>query len=189
MKKTSLQSQLSNLLNDIEAAYIDLVGGNKWEGITASPPVSSFLASPSVDDAAEEEHARTLAARVNMPWEEWVKKYAECHHCGKKGHIRPDCPDYLKKIDSGEIRRPPFRAARPQARQHYRKLPTPARRPPDKTRNDPKMKAFLSAFNALFDDNDEDANDDEGSAGDDNDGTDIDEDVYNFLAKVGCLKD
>ena len=69
------------------------------------------------------------------------------------------------------------------------KLPTPARRPPDKTRNDPKMKAFLSACNALFDDNDEDANDDEGSAGDDNDGTDIDEDVYNFLAKVGCLKD
>ena len=57
MRKTSLLSQLNNLLGDIEAAYIDLVGGNKWESITASPPVSSFLASPSVDDAAEEEQA------------------------------------------------------------------------------------------------------------------------------------
>ncbi len=192
MIKSSLQSQLSILLGDIEATYIDLVGGNKWEGITASPPASSFLASPSVDDAEEEENARTLAAKADMPWDEWVKRFAECHYCGKKGHIRPDCPEYIKKIASGEIKKP-LRPPRTQARPNYRRAPPPARRPTQKNQKDPKMKAFLSAFNALFDDNDDDTpspdNDDDGSAGDENNDTEMDEDVYNFLAKVGCLKD
>jgi hypothetical protein len=30
MQVTSLQSQLNNLLNDIEVTYLDLVGGNSW---------------------------------------------------------------------------------------------------------------------------------------------------------------
>jgi hypothetical protein len=37
MKGKSLQSQLCNLLDDIEMTYLDLVGGNKWDGIVASP--------------------------------------------------------------------------------------------------------------------------------------------------------
>jgi hypothetical protein len=189
MKKSSLQSQLSILLGDIEATYLDLVGGNKWEGITASPPASSFIASPTNDDI-DERDARALAAKADMPWDEWVRKFAECHYCGKKGHIRPDCPDYLKKIESGEIKKP-FRPHRNQPRPNYRRVPPPRR--PQKSNTNPKMKAFLSAFNALFDDNDEtpmlDGGDEGSTTGDDIDDAEVDKDVYNFLAKVGCLKE
>jgi hypothetical protein len=108
---------LSSLLNDIEATYLDLVGGNKWEGIVASPASSSFIASPHGD--ADEREARALAAKSNIPWDEWVKLYAKFHHCGKKGHICPYCPDYLKKIENGEVKQP-FRPHRSQPRPNYR---------------------------------------------------------------------
>jgi hypothetical protein len=45
MRGSSLQSQLSNLLNDIEVTYLDQVGGNLWNGIVASPAQSSFMAN------------------------------------------------------------------------------------------------------------------------------------------------
>ncbi len=55
------------------------------------------------------------------------------------------------------------------------------------------MKAFLSAFNDLFDDNDDtpmlDGGDEGSTTGDDIDDAGVDEDVYNFLANVGCLKE
>ncbi len=59
---------------------------------------------------------------------------------------------------------------------------------------DPKMKAFLSAFNALFDGSVNKASvegdeDDSQSDVDDHAEEDIDDDVYNFLAKVGSLKE
>ena len=59
---------------------------------------------------------------------------------------------------------------------------------------DPKMKAFLSAFNALFDGSVNKASvegDKDDSQSDVNNHTeeDIDDDVYNFLAKVGSLKE
>jgi hypothetical protein len=189
MKKSSLQSQLSILLGDIKATYLDLVGGNKWEGITASPPAFSFIASPTNDDI-DERDARALAAKANMPWDEWVRKFAECHYCGKKGHICPDCPDYLKKIESGKIKKP-FRPHRNQPRPNFCRVPPPRR--PQKSNTNPKMKAFLSAFNSLFDDNDEtpmlDGSNEGSTTVDDIDDAEVDEDVYNFLAKVGCLKE
>jgi hypothetical protein len=95
MKGKSLQSQLCNLLDDIEMTYLDLVGGNKWDGIVASTVQSSFISNGPHDDGDERE-ARALAAKSNIPWNEWVKLYAKCHHCGAKGHIHPHCPDYLK---------------------------------------------------------------------------------------------
>jgi hypothetical protein len=121
MKGKSLQSQLSNLLNDIEATDLDLVGGNKWDGIVASPAQSSFIANGPRDDVDERE-ARALAAKSNIPWDEWVKLYAKCHHCGEKGHIRPNCPAYLKKIESGEIKHP-YRPNRSQPRPTNRGVP------------------------------------------------------------------
>jgi hypothetical protein len=102
MKGTSIKSQLSNLLSDIEATYLDLVSGSKWEGIVASPASSSFIASPQ--DDADVQEACALAAKSNIPWDEWVKLYAKCQHCGKQGHVRPECPAYLKKIKTGEIK-------------------------------------------------------------------------------------
>jgi hypothetical protein len=42
--------------------------------------------------------ACAMAAMKNLPWDEWVKKYAKCHHCGAQDHIHPNCPIYLDKI-------------------------------------------------------------------------------------------
>jgi hypothetical protein len=188
MKGKSLQYQLSSLLNDIEATYLDLVGGNKWEGIVASPASSSFIASPQ--DDADECEARALAAKSNIPWDEWVKLYAKCHHCGKKGHIRPNCPDYLKKIENGEVKRP-FPPHRSQPRPNYcGVIPQGCQQ---KFSKDPKMKAFLSAFNALFDGNDDSnkagGNNDKSNHNDKDDDEEMDDNIYNFFAKVGSLKE
>ena len=106
MSKSSIQSQLSILLGNIEATYLNLVSGNKWEGITASPPASSFIANGPIDDDYVSGEAQVLAAKEGMPWDAWVCKFAECHHCGKKGHIRTQCQDYLKKLKSGKLKRP-----------------------------------------------------------------------------------
>ncbi len=60
MKGKSIQSQLCNLFDDIEMTYLDLVGGNKWDGIFTSPVPSSFIANGPLDDSDEHE-ARALA--------------------------------------------------------------------------------------------------------------------------------
>jgi hypothetical protein len=186
MKGKSIQSQLCNLLNDIEMTYLDLVGGNKWDGKVASPTPSSFVANgPFID--GDEHEACALAAKSNIPWDDWVKLYAKCHHCGAKGHIRPHCPDYLKKLESGEIKRP-FRPSINQPRPTNRGVPQPHRQ---NVMKDPKMKASLSAFNALFNEKASKEGDEENSQSDVDDHAeeDIDDDVYNFLAKVGSLKE
>jgi hypothetical protein len=61
---------------------------------------------------------------------------------------------------------------------------------------DPKAKAFLSAFYALFDGGDnnvdkKDSGDDESSnsEGEGQGHGEFDEDIYNFLAKFGSLKE
>jgi hypothetical protein len=46
---TPLQSQLNDLLNNLEVTYLDLVGGQLWSGITTTPHQSSFLVD-SIDD-------------------------------------------------------------------------------------------------------------------------------------------
>jgi hypothetical protein len=116
MQDTSLQSQLNNLLNDIKVTYLDLVGGNSWFGIAAAPTQSSFIAKVQQDEEDECE-ARALAVKSNLPWDAWVKLHAKCHHCGEKGHIRLQCPDYLKKIKFKEIKQAyhPNYCGQPQA--------------------------------------------------------------------------
>jgi hypothetical protein len=44
IKTTSLYSQLVNLLGDLETTYLELVGGQKWEGIATRPHKASFKA-------------------------------------------------------------------------------------------------------------------------------------------------
>ncbi len=53
-----------------------------------SPHGSTFVAGINNDD--EVDQARAMVAMVAMkdlPWDEWVKKYAKCHLCGEQGHI------------------------------------------------------------------------------------------------------
>jgi hypothetical protein len=109
-RATSLHTQLVDILNDLESVYLDLVGGELWAGVNATPQASSFKAAlANGDDAnavvlAAVKHMPAdvkvlmLVADKTLPWEEWVKLYATCHHWGEKGHIRPMCPKYLAAI-------------------------------------------------------------------------------------------
>jgi hypothetical protein len=105
MKNTSLQNQLNDVLNNLKTSYLDLVGGKLWAGISSSPQGSALIAGSGYKDKVE--HAQAMAAMKNMLWDEWVKLYAKCHHCGEKDHICPDCPKYLQQVKSGEIVRGP----------------------------------------------------------------------------------
>ncbi len=187
MQSTSLHQQLHDVLNNLDATYLDLVGGKLWAGITASPHSSSFVAGTAADD--EINQARTIAAMKNLPWDEWGKKYAKCHHCGKQGHIHPNCPIYLDKIKSGKIKRGVMRPSPcgpPKA--------CPPGHPAQQIyfMKDPQAYAFFSAFQALF-------TTDEG-AGDNNDALtkannaaqdqDTEEDdLHGFLSMVGYFRE
>ncbi len=126
-----------------------------------------------------------MAAKSNIPWNEWVKLYLKCHHCGVKRHIRPHCPDYLKKINSGEIKRP-LRPHKSQLRPTNHGVPQARRQ---NFANNQKMKAFLTAFNALFERSvktDSTEGDDNASQSDGGEHAkeELDNDIYNFLAKL-----
>jgi hypothetical protein len=187
MQTSSLQSQVNDILTDLEATYLDLIGGNLWAGVNASPAKTVFMAEQ--DDEIIE--ARALAAQKKLPFEEWARLFAKCHFCGKKGHIRPDCPDYIAKVKSGEITLPP--------RKHGAR-PKPSGNPKFRRDflKDPKTKAFwAAAFKAMFtdeDDNEEQEeatiNDDQARADDDDKGDSTDaEDMRSFLSMVGSLKE
>jgi hypothetical protein len=100
MKNMSLQNQLVNVMNDLENTYLELVGGKQWHSIGHAEmnQGSSFLTSHDNDEA------RALAAKLQIPWDERVKLHGVCHYCHEKGHIRPKCPKYLADIASGKIK-------------------------------------------------------------------------------------
>ncbi len=115
-KDTSLHTQLVDVLNALESVYLDLVSGKLWAGVNATPQASLFKAAlANGDDAnivvlaavkhmpADVKERMLVAVKTLLPWEEWVKLYAMCHHCKGKGHIHPMCPKYLAAIQSGEI--------------------------------------------------------------------------------------
>jgi hypothetical protein len=169
-----------------------------WAGINSSLQGSAFIAGSGYKDKVK--HAQAMAAMKNMPWDEWVKLYAKCHHCGEKGHIRPDCPKYLQQIKSGEIVRGPKHqrpgpCGPPLSCPPGRRLPNPPGRaePRCDFMKKPKAKAFLSAFQALFmndkNDNEEEdeSNDKQDEDADNNQG--VDDDVRAFLSLAGSLKD
>ena len=102
LQSTSLQQQLHNILNNLKATHLDLVGGKLWASVTASSHDSFFVAGTANDD--EIAQARTMVAMKNLSWDEWVKNYAKCARCGEIGHIHLKCCKYLAQIKSGEIK-------------------------------------------------------------------------------------
>jgi hypothetical protein len=66
MQGTPLQSQLNDLLNNLEVTYLDLVGGQLWSGVTPTPHQSSFLAG-NIDDDVEIKDTQAMAAKINLP--------------------------------------------------------------------------------------------------------------------------
>lgn len=190
VKNTSLYSQLVGLLTDLENSYLELVGANLWAGVghkDLDQHGSSFMAT-------QDGKKKTL--RDGMPWDEWVRKYAKCTHCGKKGHIRPDCPVYLEAIASGALKKPDYRPKRGDPKRGDQRSPPKRESPRRNFLKDPKAKAFLSAFKSMMFDSDEsgdegdntesnqDVNDESESVHDDDD-----DDLQGFLSMIGSLKD
>ncbi len=95
MTNNSLQTQLNNVLNDLESTYLDLVGGKVWAGFNASPTKSLFVAGSTNDDEITD--TKALAALKKILFDEWAKLHAVCHHCSEKGHICPHCSEYIDK--------------------------------------------------------------------------------------------
>ncbi len=188
-----------------------MVGGKLWAGVNATPQASSFKATLANGDDANtvvlaaikhkpaDVKVRALAAVKTLPWEEWVKLYAMCHRCREKGHIRPMCPKYLVAIQSGEIN-----PKHPCNFHNMRKKP-PVHQLPGKIGNhkqppqnlkDPKVKAFLSAFQAWFQalfaheeasNKDNDEEDKDSPRSDDFDVNYDNNNLHGFLSMVGSL--
>ncbi len=145
------------------------------------------MAGTANDD--EIAQACAMAAMKNLPWDEWVKKYAKCHHCSEQGHILPNCPIYLDKIKSGKIK---------QGGTHPSPCGPPKSCPPGRPTQqhnfmkDPKAKAFFSAFQALFttDEGADNGNDALAKANNAAYNQDTgDNDLHGFLSMVGYLKE
>ena len=81
----SIKQKCFAVLKDLETTYIDLSTADKWTDV-------SHNTSAFVTEINTREQGYAMAARHQVPFEEWVKD-RECHACGKKGHIKPDCPD------------------------------------------------------------------------------------------------
>jgi hypothetical protein len=126
-----------------------------------------------------------MVAMENLLWDERVKKYAKCHHCGEQGHIRPNCSIYLDKIKSSKIKRGktcPIPCGPPKARP----LGCPVQQ--RDFMKDPKAKAFFLAFQAFFTtdegvDNDNDTLAKANNAAHNQDAED--DDLHGFLSMVG----
>ncbi len=124
-----------------------------------------------------------------------MQKYAKCTHCGKIGHIRPQCPLYLDAIASGALKRPESKPKR--GNRHAPKKGGPNTPPHYNFMKNPKAKAFLSAFKSFMNDRnnsdeDNDGNKEESAVDDDGDKVhkdDDDEDLRGFLSMIGSLKD
>ena len=192
LKNMSLQTQLVDVLNNLENTYLELIGGKQWHGIGHAGMIqgSTFVAK-------DEENWRALAAKLRIPWGEWVKIHGVCHHCGEKGHIRPKCPKYLNDIASDKIKRNDIRdntraGSLPQGnfsgnRDEKQKLN-------EKYRNSQKFKTLMAAFQAWstnIDDNDSNEIEEHGDAIQDDDADKIvdEEEAFGFFSALASLKE
>jgi hypothetical protein len=148
LKNISLQTQLVDVLHDLENTYLELVGGKQWHGIghTGMNQGLSFLTSTDGD----KDNTRALAAKLRIPWDEWIKTNGVCHFCGEKGHIRPKCPKYLADIASGRIKRNDIRDnTRYGSRNPGTQGNNGKQRFNEKYKNSPKFKTLLAAFQSM----------------------------------------
>jgi hypothetical protein len=198
MKVTSLHKQLVSILSDLEVKYLELLGAKKWKGVGVDikHEVSAYNAF-----TCDEYRAYVVEAGKNaQPFLEWVKT-AKCHHCGKTGHIRPMCPQYLDDIKTGKVVRPPFRRNR-LPRRPPGKGPKGTHEPPGGPTKAPfkdknhKFRALLSKMSELMESSDDESdeeqeNDVNADVDDQNDDADDEvEDVSSaFFSSLGLSKE
>jgi hypothetical protein len=132
------------------------------------------------------------AALKRIPFEEWCKNNATCHHCGKKGHIHPDCKLFKADVAAGKIK---LRSGQTHDnRAHHRGIreENAGRKPPFRKNfsKDPKAKALVSAFAAFYAGNrEEDDEDDVKPSKDKEEEDEPTKDQLEFLSMVGSLKE
>jgi hypothetical protein len=118
----------------------------------------------------DNEKAHALAAKLQIPWDEWVKIHGVCHHCHERGHIHPKCPKYLADIASGKIKQNDVRdntrfgscsladGGKQRFNDKFKHTPLAdggKQRFNDKSKNaSPKFKTLLAAFQAWSTDDD-----------------------------------
>ena len=190
LKNISLQTQLVDVLHDLENTYLELVGGKQWHGIGHSGmnQGSSFMTSPDEDD----DNACALAAKLRIPWDEWIKTNGVCHFCGEKGHIRPKCPKYLADIASGRIKRNDIRDnTRYGSRNTGTQGSSVKQKFNEKYKNSPKFKTLLAAFQAWSTDDNVDNNEEQVEIPQENDVSkdNDDEDAFGFFSALASLKE
>jgi hypothetical protein len=142
-------NQLIEALNDLENKYQELIGGKKWAGAGHTGLLQGSLFKVSTEDPEQEiQDPHAYATIKKIPFEEWCKKYAICHHCRKKGHICPDCKKFRADVATGKIKlnHQPRDNLQQDVQEDY------GRKPPlhENFNKDPKAKALVSAFSAFF---------------------------------------
>jgi hypothetical protein len=63
----------------------------------------------SKQEGMEQSYAAYITSKSRLSFEEWAKTQI-CHHCGKKGHVRPLCRQYLAEKANRTL--PPLGAKR-----------------------------------------------------------------------------
>ncbi len=193
LTNSTLHNQLIETLNDLENKYPELIGGKKWAGVGHTGLLQGSLFKISTEDPEQEMlNARAYATLKRIPFEEWCKNYATCHHCGKKGHIRPDCKLFKADIAAGKIKLRSCQTRDNQARHRGVREENAGLKPPFRKNfsKDPKAKALVSAFAAFFAVNrEEDDEDDVEPSKDEEEEDEPTKDQLAFLSMVGSLKE
>ncbi len=102
MCEVPLYKQLVSFLTDADTKYLKLLSAKTWKGfgVDNTHKKSAFQL---VDKEYEAYQAYVVKNGCNaIPFDEWVKT-VNCHHCGKKGHIRPTCPLHLGDVKLRKI--------------------------------------------------------------------------------------
>ncbi len=123
-----------------------------------------------------------------LKFDKWAKLQT-CHHCGKKGHVCPNCRKYLAEKANGTL--PP-----PGKKRLTRPAPAFNKYRHEKLQKDPKLKALLSAFSAFttkYLADSQPVASETMANGDDHDnlasGAEDEDDINAFLGMVGALKE
>ena len=88
------------LLKDLENNYTRVVDGYPQSIVQAFKLLNEYKCwQPRV--AAPDVQSTTFAQSGGGKDDDWQKK-ATCHHCRKKGHIRPNCPKLNEEEDDHE---------------------------------------------------------------------------------------
>jgi hypothetical protein len=181
----SLQAQLTNLLRDLESAYLEIKASGKWIGAgSEGAQANTSVFNADVSDEFVEEHdeyalykASTPANR-RMPFKEWVKT-ATCRYCDNVGHIRPDCRRRKADLRRGlDAERSPSLPALPPATTPPANPPASQKQSPiTRLRDHPQFKALKAAFDMMDSSDGETANEAHAAI--------LEEDVSDLMCALG----